>query len=200
MGKVNRETHLTVAFSWVSSLLFVFCSRSNPVTLKSSGNYMYHPFQHIGTLHYAHAVYLCVPTYRRWSTKLLPIFAERGCLLVSAADPHSRIPRLLDRTRYCFFQVALQLYSRGWVDPVPHPLFLRKSGSTGNWTLTSGSVRRNPDHRSTEIVSIRLNILRDLLSDMIITETRFQSRTKLWAELRRSVSWYLSCDLDSRWD
>jgi hypothetical protein len=41
----------------------------------------------------------------------------------------------LDRSRYFFFQVAPQLYSRGWVDPVPDPLLLRKSGSVGNRTL-----------------------------------------------------------------
>jgi hypothetical protein len=40
----------------------------------------------------------------------------------------------LDRSRYYFFQVASQLSSRGWVDPVPHPLLLRKSGSAGNRT------------------------------------------------------------------
>jgi hypothetical protein len=39
-----------------------------------------------------------------------------------------------------------QLYSRGWVDPFPDPLLLRKSGSAGNWTRTSGSVARNYDH------------------------------------------------------
>jgi hypothetical protein len=33
-----------------------------------------------------------------------------------------------------FYQVAPQLYSRGWVDPVPDPLLLRKSGRTGNRT------------------------------------------------------------------
>jgi hypothetical protein len=33
-----------------------------------------------------------------------------------------------------FLQVAPQLFSRGWVDPVPDPLFLRKSGSPGNRT------------------------------------------------------------------
>jgi hypothetical protein len=35
-----------------------------------------------------------------------------------------RIPILgfLDRSRYYFLQVAPQLYSRGWVDPVPDPL------------------------------------------------------------------------------
>jgi hypothetical protein len=54
-----------------------------------------------------------------------------------------RILGFLDRSRYFFFQVAPQLYSRGWVDPVPDPLRLRKSGSAGNRTRTSGSVARN---------------------------------------------------------
>jgi hypothetical protein len=31
------------------------------------------------------------------------------------------------------------------VDPVPDPLLLRKSGSAGNRTRTSGSVARNSD-------------------------------------------------------
>jgi hypothetical protein len=40
----------------------------------------------------------------------------------------------LDRSRYFFSQVAPQLSSRGWVDPIPdHPL-LRKSGRAGNRT------------------------------------------------------------------
>jgi hypothetical protein len=51
-----------------------------------------------------------------------------------------------------FFQVAPQLYSRGWVDPVPDPLIFRKSGSAGNRTRTSGSVARNCDHKTTEMV------------------------------------------------
>jgi hypothetical protein len=38
------------------------------------------------------------------------------------------------------------------VDPVPHPLLLRKSGSAGNRTRTSGSVARNSDHKTTEAV------------------------------------------------
>jgi hypothetical protein len=45
------------------------------------------------------------------------------------------------------FQVAPQLYSRGCVDPVAGPLLLRKSGSAGNRTRSSGSVARNSDHR-----------------------------------------------------
>jgi hypothetical protein len=44
------------------------------------------------------------------------------CLVVSVTDPYGRIPGFLDRSRYFFYQVAPQLYSRGWVDPVPEPL------------------------------------------------------------------------------
>jgi hypothetical protein len=40
----------------------------------------------------------------------------------------------VDRSRYFFFQVAPQLWSRGWVDPVPDPLLVRKSGRAGNRT------------------------------------------------------------------
>jgi hypothetical protein len=36
------------------------------------------------------------------------------------------------------------------VDPVPDPLLLRKSGSTGNRTRTTGSVARNSDHWTTK--------------------------------------------------
>jgi hypothetical protein len=58
--------------------------------------------------------------------------------------PYSRISR---PEPLLFYQVAPQLYSRGWVDPVPDPLILRKSGSEGNRTRSSGSVARNSDHR-----------------------------------------------------
>jgi hypothetical protein len=71
---------------------------------------------------------------RRLSAKLVPTFAVRGCRVVSATDPHGHILGFLDRSRYYFFQVAPQLYSRGWVDPLPDPLLLRKSGSAGNRT------------------------------------------------------------------
>jgi hypothetical protein len=37
----------------------------------------------------------------------------------------------LDRSRYFFIQVAPQLSSRSWVDPVPDPLLLRKYGRAG---------------------------------------------------------------------
>jgi hypothetical protein len=40
-------------------------------------------------------------------------FADRGCCVVSAADPYDRILGFLDQSRYFFFQAAPQLYSRG---------------------------------------------------------------------------------------
>jgi hypothetical protein len=84
----------------------------------------------------------------RLSAKLVPNFADRGCRVVSVTDPYGRILCLLDRSRYFFFQVAPQLYSLGWVDPVPDTLFLRKSGSAGNRTRTSGTVTTRLQRRS----------------------------------------------------
>jgi hypothetical protein len=40
------------------------------------------------------------------------------------------------------------------VDPVPDPLLLRKSGSAGNRTRTSGSVARNSDYWNAEAVEV----------------------------------------------
>jgi hypothetical protein len=74
------------------------------------------------------------PTERpRLSAKLVP----------SVTDSYGRILGFLDRSRYFSFQVAPQLYSRGWVYPVPDALLLRRSDSAGNRTRTSGSVARN---------------------------------------------------------
>jgi hypothetical protein len=60
-------------------------------------------------------------------------FADKGCCAVSTADPYDRVLEFLYRSRYFFFKVTPQLYSRGLVDPVPDPL-LRKSGSARNLT------------------------------------------------------------------
>jgi hypothetical protein len=87
---------------------------------------------------------------RRLSAKLVATFAYRECRVVGATDPHGRIFDFLDRSRYFSIQVAPQLSSRGWVDPVPEPLFLRKSGSAENRTrdLCICSQERWPlDHR-----------------------------------------------------
>jgi hypothetical protein len=43
-----------------------------------------------------------------------------------------------------FYQVAPQLYSPGWVDPVSDPLLF--FGSAGNRTRASGSVAKKSDH------------------------------------------------------
>jgi hypothetical protein len=59
-----------------------------------------------------------IPSDRRLSAKLVSTFADSGCRVVSMTDPYDRILGFLDRSRYFFFQVAPQLYSRGWVDPV----------------------------------------------------------------------------------
>jgi hypothetical protein len=87
------------------------------------------------------------PSDRRLSAKLVPTFADRGCHVVSATDPYGSILGFLDRSRNFFiFEIVPQLYSRGWMDPVPEPLFFRNSGSAGNRNRISGSVSRNSDH------------------------------------------------------
>jgi hypothetical protein len=54
---------------------------------------------------------------RRFSAKLLPTFADRGCHVVSMTDPYSRNLDFLDRRHYFFFQVAPQLYSKSLWTP-----------------------------------------------------------------------------------
>jgi hypothetical protein len=66
--------------------------------------------------------------------EVVSTFADRGCCVVSATDPPVVSPGFLDQSRYYFFHVAPQLSSRGWVNPIPDPLLLRKSGSAGNRT------------------------------------------------------------------
>jgi hypothetical protein len=91
--------------------------------------------------------------------KIVSTFADRGCHVVSVTDPYGRILGFLDRSRYFFFQVAPQLYSRGWVDPVPDTLLPRKSGSASNrirdlWICSQGLWPL--DHRAaTQITSTR---------------------------------------------
>jgi hypothetical protein len=77
---------------------------------------------------------------------LVPTFADRGWHVVNVTDPYGSVLGFLTRSRYIFFQVTPQLYSRGCVDPVPCPLLLRISGSAENRTGTSGSVSKNSGH------------------------------------------------------
>jgi hypothetical protein len=83
---------------------------------------------------------LTIPTER------LLLVDEVSANVVSVTDLYIHILRFLDQSHYFSFQIAPKLYSRGWVDPIPDPLLLRKSGSTVNRTWTSGSVARNSDH------------------------------------------------------
>jgi hypothetical protein len=110
-----------------------------------------------------------IPTERpRLSANWVPSFADRGCHVVSVTVPYGHILNFLVRIWYVFFQVAPQLYSRGWVDPVPDPLLLRKSGSAGNRTQTSGSVARNSDHWTTEAVEIWTRMYSSLIIETAV--------------------------------
>jgi hypothetical protein len=81
---------------------------------------------------------------------------------------------LLDQGCYFFFQAAPHLSSRGWVDPVPDPPLLRKSGITGNWTrgFRFCSQELWPlDHRS-----------------LHISKQAYQIKNPLWPNRNKSVS------------
>jgi hypothetical protein len=75
-----------------------------------------------------------------WSTAidrriLVPISVDTGVSRGQRSGTLTAINlNFLDRSRYFFFQVALHLSSWVWVDSVPNPLLLRKSGSAGNRT------------------------------------------------------------------
>jgi hypothetical protein len=91
------------------------------------------------------------------------------CLL-GFLGPDERIPTavnlgFLDRSRYFSIQVVPQLYSRGWVDPVPDPLLLRKSGIAGNRTrnlwICSQELWRL-DHRGCPLGEYEMHNLRSV--------------------------------------
>jgi hypothetical protein len=91
--------------------------------------------------------------------QLLSTFVGRGVL----HGQHNRSPRpiisVVGQSSYFFIQVALQLSSRGRVDPVPDPLLLRKSGSTGNRTHILWICRQELwplDHRGIWSHSVKL--------------------------------------------
>jgi hypothetical protein len=86
------------------------------------------------------------PSNRHLSAKLVRTWADRGCRVVSTTNPTDVNFGFLHCSHY-FLEIASQLSSWGWVDPVPDPPLLRKSG---NWTPTSGSVARNSDHYTVE--------------------------------------------------
>jgi hypothetical protein len=72
------------------------------------------------------------PSEDRLSARSVQTFADWECYAVSVTDPYGGILGFLNRSLHFFFQAAPQLYSRGWLDPVPDPLLLRKSDRAGN--------------------------------------------------------------------
>jgi hypothetical protein len=90
------------------------------------------------------------PSDRRLSAQLVPTFEDRECHVVSVTNPYGTILGFLDRSSYFFFQVAPQLYSRGWVAPFQTHYFSENLEVPGIEPGTSGSVARNSrplDHR-----------------------------------------------------
>jgi hypothetical protein len=79
---------------------------------------------------------------RRTDCQLLRI---EGATWSAWRIPPAVFSRFSRREPLLFYQVAPQLYSRGWVDPVPDAL-LFFSGSFGNRTRASGFVAKNSDH------------------------------------------------------
>jgi hypothetical protein len=114
----------------------------------------------------------------RLSAKLVPTFADREFHVVSVTDPYGRNLGFIDRSRYFFILIAPQSYPRGWVDPVPGPLLLRKSCSAGNRTRASGSVARNSDHWTKEAVYFLLHNIYKFSSYLTRNTTYLRSATR----------------------
>jgi hypothetical protein len=84
------------------------------------------------------------PRNRRLSAKWLPTFADRE-VTRGQREGSLRTYSLFSRQEpLLFYQVAPQLYKRGWVHPVPD-LLLFFSGSAGNRSRAFGSVAKNSD-------------------------------------------------------
>jgi hypothetical protein len=85
------------------------------------------------------------PSDRRLSAKWLPTFCGYRVPRGQRDESLRQYSRFSRQEPLLFYLVAPQLYSRGWVDPVPDPL-LFFSGSAGNRTRASGFVAKNSDH------------------------------------------------------
>jgi hypothetical protein len=77
--------------------------------------------------------------YTDWATttcrrNLVPTFVDKEVSRGQRGGSHTVVNlSFLDRSRY-FFKYLLIYPHKGWVDPVPDPLLLRKSGIAGNRT------------------------------------------------------------------
>jgi hypothetical protein len=84
------------------------------------------------------------PSDRHLSAKLMPTLADRRSA--------KRIPTavnlgFLDTEPLLFHWISYSLYSRGWVDPVPDPVLLRKSFNAGNRIWICSQELWPLDHR-----------------------------------------------------
>jgi hypothetical protein len=70
------------------------------------------------------------------------------------------------------------------VDPIPDPLLLRKSGSAGNETRTSGSVAMHSDQQTTAVVTV-IEHFREFPQ---IFQTKAQSNLQQMTVLRSTSS------------
>jgi hypothetical protein len=106
------------------------------------------------------------PSDRRLSAKLVPTFADRRCRAWST----QRISTAVN-LHFLDPELAPQLFSRGWVDPVPDPLLLRKSGSAVNRTRDLWICSQELwllDHRGDRRWACRLQLLLVLASAVIL--------------------------------
>jgi hypothetical protein len=123
-------------------------------------------------------------------------FEDRGCRVFSATDPYGSILGFLDRRRYCLFQIAPQLYSWCWVDPVPDPLLFRQSGSAGNrnrdlwicsqelWPLDH---RGGPRHIRINLYSRRRLRLKPHMVNYHSSSTKAGDRTTSWVTISSAL-------------
>jgi hypothetical protein len=108
-------------------------------------------------------------------------FANGKCHVVTVTDLYSCILGFVDRRIYLFLQLAPELYSRDWVGPVSDPLLLRKSGSAGNRSRTSGSVTRNSDQYITDMdVAFQVPYVYDYITKL---------RRKQAETIQKSLKW-----------
>jgi hypothetical protein len=78
---------------------------------------------------------------------LVPTFVDRGVSRGQRGGSRALVNiSFLHRSRYFSLKLLLIYPHKGWVDHVPDPLLLRKSGSAVNRTRVLGSVARNSDH------------------------------------------------------
>jgi hypothetical protein len=106
--------------------------------------------------------------YTDWATaicrrNLVPTFVDRGLPRGQLGGSPTVVNlNFLDWSRYFSFKYLLIYPHKGWVDPIPDPLLIRKSGSAGNRTQdlwVSSQELWPPDHKYYTSCKVRLDIL-----------------------------------------